>query len=202
MRPADATGIVEYYAERRAKYAGLAYVPPPVIREIAPSSELAEAERKTFKGQITSLQTRLSAALEENLQLQALVAELTPANAAPPKARVAVRAVQEAFCDALNAANRTAEGSLWSVDHLKSPRRASELAHPRMICMWLCKQICTWISTPQIGKAFGGRDHTTAMHALRRAPLVMAADADLHIVALAILRQFDCLPPVELGGTP
>jgi len=201
MRPIDATGLVEHYAERRARYAGLAYVPPPVVRDLGPTPEELEAERGAFNAKIDDLRAQLSAAAAENLQLQAMIAELKPANTPMPKARVAIRAVQEAFCEALNGAGRTAEGAHWCTDHLTSPRRAAEFAQPRQLCMWLCRQICVGVSLPQIGRAFGGRDHTTAKHALSRAPVIMAADADMHVIALKVLKHFDCLPPVDMGVT-
>lgn len=204
MRPHDATGIVEYYAERRAKYAGLAYKAPVIITaQPIEVKKLTDPERTSLIGKIESLKADLAAATAENLQLQTLIAEFVPHNVPTTRAPVALRAVQAAFCEAMNAAGRAADdGSEWSIDHLKAPRRSADLARPRQVCMWLCKKICATISLPQIGRAFGGRDHTTAMHAVRRAPVHMAADADLHFVALTILRQFDCAVPLEMGEAP
>lgn len=202
MRPHDATGLVEYYAERRIRYAGLAYVPPPVVRDVPVRVALDDAERQTLTAKIDELKEQLSAAVQENLHLQAMVAEFKPGNVPPPNARVAVKAVQDAFCEAMNAANRTAAGVPWSVEHLKSPRRCAEFTHPRHVCMWLCKRLCVGVSLPQIGRAFGGRDHTTALHAQRRAIDHMIADPDLHTVALLILQRFNCSAPIELGEKP
>jgi len=68
--------------------------------------------------------------------------------------------------------------------------------------MWLCRKICTTASLPQIGRAFGGRDHTTAQNGIRRAPVHMAGDPDLHFAALSILKRFDCVADLKSGGTP
>jgi chromosomal replication initiator protein len=54
-----------------------------------------------------------------------------------------------------------------SIPDLKSPRRTKNLAHPRHVAMYLCKKI-TRSSFPEIGAKFGGKDHTTVMHACRK----------------------------------
>ncbi len=48
-----------------------------------------------------------------------------------------------------------------------SSKRAKNIAVPRQIAMYLCKQL-TSLSLPDIGKGFGGRDHTTVLHAVRK----------------------------------
>ena len=50
------------------------------------------------------------------------------------------------------------------VDELQSKKRTREIALPRQIAMYLCREL-TDTSLPQIGKFFGGRDHTTVLHA-------------------------------------
>lgn len=51
-----------------------------------------------------------------------------------------------------------------TVDDLKSKRRSSEVAVPRQIAMYLCRNMLD-MTFPQIGLDFGSRDHTTVMHA-------------------------------------
>ena len=46
-------------------------------------------------------------------------------------------------------------------------RRARSVARPRQVAMYLAKQLTTR-SLPEIGRKFGGRDHTTVMHAVRK----------------------------------
>jgi chromosomal replication initiator protein len=58
---------------------------------------------------------------------------------------------------------------------LISERRARAVARPRQVAMWLAKQITTR-SLPDIGRRFGGRDHTTVLHAVRRIEQLKAED--------------------------
>jgi len=53
------------------------------------------------------------------------------------------------------------------LSELLSARRARDIARPRQVAMYLAKQL-TSRSLPEIGRKFGGRDHTTVMHAVRK----------------------------------
>ena len=61
---------------------------------------------------------------------------------------------------------------------LLSARRARDVARPRQVAMWLAKRL-TPRSLPEIGRRFGGRDHTTVMHAVKRIDELRAADREL-----------------------
>lgn len=61
---------------------------------------------------------------------------------------------------------------------LLSDRRGRALARPRMVAMWLACRV-TNRSLPEIGTAFGNRDHTTVMHARKVIDTAMAGDAEL-----------------------
>lgn len=50
------------------------------------------------------------------------------------------------------------------LDDMKAKKRTKAVAHPRQIAMYLCREL-TDLSLPKIGEEFGGRDHTTVMHA-------------------------------------
>ena len=54
-----------------------------------------------------------------------------------------------------------------SKDDLSSNKRSNDIAFPRQIAMYLCREIAN-MSYPQIGDDFGGRDHSTVMHACRK----------------------------------
>ena len=52
------------------------------------------------------------------------------------------------------------------IEDLHSKKRTRSIAFPRQIAMYLCREL-TDTSLPQIGNFFGGRDHTTVLHACR-----------------------------------
>ena len=59
---------------------------------------------------------------------------------------------------------------------MHSARRARSVARPRQVAMYLAKQL-TSRSLPEIGRKFGGRDHTTVMHAVRKVEEIKTQDA-------------------------
>ncbi|TVQ85508.1 MAG: chromosomal replication initiator protein DnaA [Micavibrio sp.] len=61
---------------------------------------------------------------------------------------------------------------------MHSSRRARNVARPRQIAMYLAKQL-TARSLPEIGRKFGGRDHTTVMHAVRKVEELIEQDAQI-----------------------
>ncbi|MGB0749540.1 MAG: chromosomal replication initiator protein DnaA [Magnetospiraceae bacterium] len=62
---------------------------------------------------------------------------------------------------------RVAEHFNIRVSDMHSARRARSIARPRQVAMYLAKQLTTR-SLPEIGRKFGGRDHTTVMHAVKK----------------------------------
>lgn len=52
-------------------------------------------------------------------------------------------------------------------DDLSGNKRSNDIAFPRQIAMYLCREVAN-MSYPQIGTDFGGRDHSTVMHACRK----------------------------------
>ena len=62
---------------------------------------------------------------------------------------------------------------------MHSPRRSRSVARPRQIAMYLAKSI-TSRSLPEIGRKFGGRDHTTVMHAVKKIEELKHEDVNFH----------------------
>ena len=60
-----------------------------------------------------------------------------------------------------------------TIDDLCSSSRSRVLVNARQIAMYLCREL-TDLSLPKIGQQFGGRDHTTVMHADRKIRQLMA----------------------------
>jgi chromosomal replication initiator protein len=71
-----------------------------------------------------------------------------------------------------------------------SARRAREVARPRQIAMYLAKQL-TPRSLPEIGRRFGGRDHTTVIHAVRQIEKLRAADSELDNDVRTLMRALE-----------
>ena len=71
---------------------------------------------------------------------------------------------------------------------LISERRARAVARPRQVAMWLAKQITTR-SLPDIGRRFGGRDHTTVLHAVRRIEALKGEDPSIARDVDVLLRK-------------
>jgi chromosomal replication initiator protein len=81
---------------------------------------------------------------------------------------VAMDDIQEAVCAQFHV----------KLTELKSRRRSKTLVHPRQIAMYLCREM-TDASYPEIGRQFGGKDHTTIIHACRQVVKAKETDAAL-----------------------
>jgi chromosomal replication initiator protein len=73
---------------------------------------------------------------------------------------------------------RVAEHYNIRLSDMIGPKRTRTLARPRQVAMYLCKQL-TRRSLPEIGRRFGGRDHTTVMHGVRKIEELKAQDAQI-----------------------
>jgi chromosomal replication initiator protein len=103
--------------------------------------------------------------------------------------QIALDLAKEALKDLIGAVNRqiTVENIQKTVaDYFKikvadlfSKKRTRVIARPRQAAMWLAKNL-TSQSYPSIGDAFGGRDHTTVLHAVRTIDTLRAKDNELN----------------------
>lgn len=82
---------------------------------------------------------------------------------------VAMDDIQEAVCTQFHV----------KMTELKSRRRSKTLVHPRQIAMYLCREL-TDASYPEIGRQFGGKDHTTIIHACRQVAKARETDTAMH----------------------
>lgn len=73
-----------------------------------------------------------------------------------PRARLTLKRIQDEVADYYGLAHA----------HMLSPSRCRPHARPRQVAMYLGRQL-TKLSLPDIGRRFGGRDHTTVIHAIR-----------------------------------
>ncbi|MFM7346150.1 MAG: chromosomal replication initiator protein DnaA [Tagaea sp.] len=98
---------------------------------------------------------------------------------------ISLEGAQEVLHDILRASDRrvtieeiqkkVAEHFAIRLADMHSPRRARAVARPRQVAMYLAKQL-TSRSLPEIGRKFGGRDHTTVMHAVRKIEELRGSD--------------------------
>ncbi len=72
---------------------------------------------------------------------------------------------------------RVAEYYGIKISDMQSARRSQNVARPRQVAMYLAKAL-TSRSLPEIGRKFGGRDHTTVLHAVRKVQEVKAQDRE------------------------
>jgi chromosomal replication initiator protein len=79
------------------------------------------------------------------------------------------------------------------ISDLKGPRRHKGISRPRMVAMYLSRQL-TGASFPEIGMRFGGKDHSTVINACRRIESIQTEDPGLR-ATLEMLRR-------QLVGTP
>lgn len=87
-------------------------------------------------------------------------------------------ALQDKLVSIDNIQRTVAEYYKIKVSDLLSVRRSRSVARPRQVAMALSKEI-TNHSLPEIGDAFGGRDHTTVLHACRKISELRESDADI-----------------------
>jgi chromosomal replication initiator protein len=99
---------------------------------------------------------------------------------------ITLESTQEVLHDLLRANDRrvtideiqkkVAEHYNIRLSDMSSARRARAVARPRQVAMYLSKQL-TQRSLPEIGRKFGGRDHTTVMHAVKKVEELVSSDA-------------------------
>ena len=108
---------------------------------------------------------------------------------------VSMDVAKEALKDIFGATNRqltleliqktVADYYKLKVAEMYSKKRTRAIARPRQVAMWLARDL-THHSLPEIGEAFGGRDHTTVLHACRTITDLRSKDAllgnDLHVL--------------------
>lgn len=95
---------------------------------------------------------------------------------------ISIDSVYEVLSDVLRASNRQVSvaeiqrqvASHYNIrlDEMHSKRRSRNIVHPRQVAMYLAKNLTT-SSYPEIGHQFGGRDHTTVMHAVGKIEKMM-----------------------------
>ena len=94
--------------------------------------------------------------------------------------RITIDEIQRAVCE------------YYRIDRseMSSKRRARAVVRPRQVAMYLAK-VMTPRSYPEIGRKFGGRDHSTVIHAVRLVEDLRRQDSDMDNDVRALLRQLE-----------
>jgi chromosomal replication initiator protein len=102
---------------------------------------------------------------------------------------ITLELAQDCLADILRASDRkltieeiqrkVAEHYNIRLSDMIGPKRLRNIARPRQVAMYLAKQL-TLRSLPEIGRRFGGRDHTTIMHGVRKIEELMTSDSQLN----------------------
>jgi chromosomal replication initiator protein len=178
IEPADRTlrlGILETKLEQLGRPLGVKALAarPEVMQFLA--DRFTDSVRE-LEGALNTLVARTGAMLP-SLSLDEAQSILRPHLRGGEK-RVTIDEIQKA----------TAEHFALKQADLISERRNRAVARPRQAAMWLAKQLTTR-SLPDIGRRFGGRDHTTVLHAVRRIEELKQADAQLARDLEALIRK-------------
>ncbi|UDY34344.1 chromosomal replication initiator protein DnaA [Dermatobacter hominis] len=83
---------------------------------------------------------------------------------------------------------QTAERFGLDVEQLQSRSRTRNLVHARQIAMYVCREL-TDLSYPQIGREFGGRDHTTVIHAYDKVAALMQEKHETYEDVTALIQS-------------
>lgn len=113
---------------------------------------------------------------------------------------ITLELAQDCLADILRASDRkvtieeiqrkVAEHYNIRLSDMIGPKRLRAVARPRQVAMYLAKQL-TPRSLPEIGRRFGGRDHTTIMHGVRKIEELMATDSQLSDDLQMLRRQLE-----------
>ena len=82
---------------------------------------------------------------------------------------VSIERIQELVCDRFSV----------SLNELTGDRRSQNIVYPRQVAMYLSREL-TDSSLPKIGKQFGGRDHTTVIHATSKIARLIREDRSVY----------------------
>lgn len=171
--PKDITGLEDRLISRFDWGLTVAIEPPELEMRVAILKKKAEAERIEVSEDVAFL---IAKHLRSNVRELEGALKKVLAFARFHGRDINLEVAKEALKDLLGAHNRqitfesiqktVAEYYKIKVSDMHSKKRTRIVARPRQVAMWLAKEL-TPASLPAIGEAFGGRDHTTVLHACR-----------------------------------
>nr|WP_026172595.1 chromosomal replication initiator protein DnaA [Asticcacaulis benevestitus] len=168
-------GIIERKLEQLSQRLGAAQNPRSDVLHFL--AERVPGSIRELEGAVNTLVASAGPRLG-SLTLEEAMALLQPNLKVAVERRVTVDEIQKLVSDHFG---------LKQAD-LLSERRTRAIARPRQVAMWLCKQHTTR-SYPDIGRRFGGRDHTTVLHAVKKVEELLQADDQIARDVEALTRK-------------
>jgi len=168
-------GIIERKLDHLARRLGVAQKPQHDVLQFL--ADRVPGSIRELEGAVNTLAASAGARLG-SLTLDEAMALLQPNLKVSAERRVTVDEIQKL----------TAEHFALKQADLLSERRTRSVARPRQVAMWLCKQHTTR-SYPDIGRRFGGRDHTTVLHAVKKVEELLQSDEQIAKDVEALTRK-------------
>lgn len=168
-------GIIERKLQQLSQRLGAPQEPRPDVLHFL--AERVPGSIRELEGAVNTLVASAGPRLG-SLTLEEAMALLQPNLKVAVERRVTVDEIQKLTSDHFG---------LKQAD-LLSERRTRSVARPRQVAMWLCKQHTTR-SYPDIGRRFGGRDHTTVLHAVKKVEELLLADDQIARDVEALTRK-------------
>jgi chromosomal replication initiator protein len=172
--PKEITGMDDRLISRFDSGLTVAIEPPELEMRVAILLKKAQSEGVTFSDDVAFF---VAKHLRSNVrELEGALRKILAYSRFHGK-EITIDIVKEALKDLLSVQNRqisveniqktVADFFNIKVADMYSKRRPANIARPRQIAMYLAKEL-TQKSLPEIGELFGGRDHTTVLHAVRK----------------------------------
>jgi len=194
--PKDVQGLEERLVSRFDCGLTVAIEPPELEMRIAILKQKATAENISISDEVSFL---IAKNLRSNVRELEGALNRVVAYARFHGREISLDVAKEALRDIIGATNRQISLELVQktvsdfykikITDMYSQKRTRAIARPRQIAMWLTREL-TSHSLPEIGEAFGGRDHTTVMHACRTIIDLRGKDTrlnnDLHVLMQTI----------------
>lgn len=194
--PKDVQGLEERLVSRFDWGLTVQIEPPELEMRIAILKKKSEAEHISVSDEVSFL---IAKNLRSNVRELEGALNRVVAYARFHGREISLDVAKEALRDIIGATNRqislelvqktVADFYKIKVADMYSQKRTRAIARPRQIAMWLTREL-TSHSLPEIGEAFGGRDHTTVMHACKTIVDLRGKDSrlnnDLHVLMQTI----------------
>tara|TARA_B100000029_G_scaffold345249_1_gene337660 strand:- start:575 stop:1897 length:1323 start_codon:yes stop_codon:yes gene_type:complete len=183
--PREIDGLEERLKSRFVWGLTVAVEPPELETRVAILMKKAEAERVELDPAVAFF---IGERIRSNVRELEGALRRVIANARFIGSRITIEQVKRALRDVLaiqdrqvsidNIQRTVAEYYSIKISDILSKRRNRTIARPRQMAMYLAKEL-TNHSLPEIGEAFGGRDHTTVLHACRKIIELREANLDV-----------------------